>query len=799
MMTDLRSLDSAPDSNFDFEDLKRDREEESALESIDPMKLLERDYEKQKKGLPPAFGGSKASQFAKLSSEQFSLRGKAATNTMASMHAGPIKINKLEAKRDVYETPDKMEDSDTITDEEANITESPMSPRTKKMPETSEVDKPLKFIKRNSIKKKEKDKSKSKSKKVREENEPRSAFDYTQEEEKFDVQKYAAPALLKEPSSNNQDLLNEVKDLRSKIRSLESEKRALKEDSIKLKQDCSEQIHKALNASGSDDKMVEILKQTVSELETKRDRLELNLSKKDNEIEKVNRKLEDKDIDIKNMKEKAKEQQLKIVQAEDKVKQMAVEMKNFREQLGHFEQENVSLKKEINTMNLSYNRLKDENQELNSMVEKMRNQIESKRTSFKDNVSADENEFDEYKVATETLITDYKAQIRDFDKKIDDLNNDYDNLLVEKEQADKTYFSKLKSVNKDIAILQQSESNLKSTITDLEKRVDDLIQERLERERSGLDSQSEVEGKYRALEIKYKQATGKLEDREQKLKVVENKLTHLEEEKLYMMSNGESQWDTERHEYKTEIEELKDKITLLENKNDELLMEKDVIQQQLDREQNKRFDSDQVMEGNERLLTQIKKLQNQVNERDNQILSLQSETQSSSTDKKMSRSGSIRRGAGNDNRQLAEMSVENEFLKKQIEELQERIDELKGFGRDSESSDNDGYYHNLKGDGSPNDMLKTLKTENNYLSSQLIEIKTRYAESDQERNALQLKLRERNETLKKFSSEITKYEFEMIKTSQSLGEALNQNIELDQYNGELIEIIDSLKGKKKKK
>ena len=55
-----------------------------------------------------------------------------------------------------------------------------------------------------------------------------------------------------------------------------------------------------------------------------------------------------------------------------------------------------------------------------------------------------------------------------------------------------------------------------------------------------------------------------------------------------------------------------------------------------------------------------------------------------------------------------------------------------------------------------------------YIILKPIEIKIKYAESDQERNALQLKLKERNETLKKFSSEITKYEFEMVKAKQCI-------------------------------
>jgi chromosome segregation ATPase len=161
------------------------------------------------------------------------------------------------------------------------------------------------------------------------------------------------------------------------------------------------------------------------------------------------------------------------------------------------------------------------------------------------------------------------------------------------------------------------------------------------------------------------------------------------------------------------------------------------------------------------------------------------------------------RKEGNKDRELAELGVENDFLKRQVEELQERINEVEKFGRGSStSSAQDGYYDNIKeGHDNSGDLLKELKTENQYLSSQLIEIKTNYAESEQERNTIQLKLRERNEMLKKFSSEVTKYEFEMVKAKQSLGETLNQNIELEQYNSELMDVIEKLKvsGKSKKK
>ena len=356
--------------------------------------------------------------------------------------------------------------------------------------------------------------------------------------------------------------------------------------------------------------------------------------------------------------------------------------------------------------------------------------------------------------------------------------------------------NKYQKANRNITLYQQSESSLKATITELEKKIDDLLQERLDKERNGMDTHSELEGKYKALELQLSQVKSKLADKEEKLKKLENKMIVIEEEKQYMISHEEQKRDEMRDDYKYELEELKDKITQLENSNDELLIEKDALQQKLDREVNSNFNNDDIMEGNERLLSQIKKLQGQIMEKDGVIIDLQSENNARGGN--LNKKTSLRRNKDS-NRELAEMSVENEFLKKQVEELTERIQELQNFGRTSDSSASDGYFHNLKEGENPDEILKSLKQENNQISSELIEIKLKYAESDQERNSLLLKLRERNETLKKFSSEITKYEFEMVKAKQSLGETLNQNIELDQYNNELIEAIDKLKAKKKKK
>lgn len=108
-MTDLRSLDSAPDSQFDFGELSHPKE--SHEDFMDPMELLKRDHEKQKKGLPPMFSGPTGSGAGiKISSEQFSLKNKASASAMSSLHSGPIRPNKIQSRPIVSKSPDKSEE-----------------------------------------------------------------------------------------------------------------------------------------------------------------------------------------------------------------------------------------------------------------------------------------------------------------------------------------------------------------------------------------------------------------------------------------------------------------------------------------------------------------------------------------------------------------------------------------------------------------------------------------------------------------------------------------------------------------
>ena len=517
------------------------------------------------------------------------------------------------------------------------------------------------------------------------------------------------------------------------------------------------------------------------------DLLELKLTKKDNEMDKLNRKLEDKDIDVKNIKNKNLELKQKIQEQEQKTHGVELELKKFKETIEGYEQDNTGLRKDVSTLEISLNRSKEETHELNEMISKLREQLESKRESFKNTSKMDEDEFEEYKEATEALISNYKQQIEDLETKNSELTSKYDEIQssIAKEK-EREYGSIIRDLKSNNTLLQNSETSLKDSLKQLESKIEELMEEKLDRERGFLDNQSELEGKSKSLETQLGQISTKLKDREEYVKSLESKITRIEEEKIYFMSNEEQQRDELRFEFKTELDELKDKIAELEGQNDDLLVEKDVLQQQLKKEQNLNVNSDDILEGNERMLSQIKKLQSQIIEKDNQIIDLKNEQHSTG---KVKNAHASRRD-NNKDRQIAELGVENEFLTKQVEELQQRIHKIEQIERkESESSVDDGFLTNIAKANNP-ELVAQLRRENKDLSEELIKYKTQFAEIEQEKD---MKLKDKNEKLKKFSTELTKYEFEMVKAKQSLGEALNQNIELDQYNTELIETIDRYK------
>ena len=62
----------------------------------------------------------------------------------------------------------------------------------------------------------------------------------------------------------------------------------------------------------------------------------------------------------------------------------------------------------------------------------------------------------------------------------------------------------------------------------------------------------------------------------------------------------------------------------------------------------------------------------------------------------------------------------------------------------------------------------------NDLESQLVDIKIKWADLDLENDVLTQKLQQRNEGLRKYSSQVTRLECELVQTKQTLGDVRNE-------------------------
>ena len=104
---------------------------------------------------------------------------------------------------------------------------------------------------------------------------------------------------------------------------------------------------------------------------------------------------------------------------------------------------------------------------------------------------------------------------------------------------------------------------------------------------------------------------------------------------------------------------------------------------------------------------------------------------------------------------------------------QQKIDELKQLNQrfdsphDQSGVDMPGQINNL------NIQLKEQIIRANELEDQLIEAKMNWGSLDMENDKLTMKLQQKNQGIKMFSSQVTKLEIELVSAKQQLGEALN--------------------------
>ena len=105
---------------------------------------------------------------------------------------------------------------------------------------------------------------------------------------------------------------------------------------------------------------------------------------------------------------------------------------------------------------------------------------------------------------------------------------------------------------------------------------------------------------------------------------------------------------------------------------------------------------------------------------------------------------------GDREKELAELGVENEFLKKQVEELQERVEELESGGggrkRRTEAVEEGGAASRIKDENNDlRDRARGAERAHEKLEKELIESKLAWANIELERDNLSMKMKERQE------------------------------------------------------
>jgi SMC interacting uncharacterized protein involved in chromosome segregation len=197
------------------------------------------------------------------------------------------------------------------------------------------------------------------------------------------------------------------------------------------------------------------------------------------------------------------------------------------------------------------------------------------------------------------------------------------------------------------------------------------------------------------------------------------------------------------------------------------------------------------------MLQQIKQLQDELlaKEEENYITIVNLKEENQKLQRQLKTAGAGPQKAGSNEREVAKLSVENEMLKKQVEDLQSqvatqslivtptRVAEAGSMGSGSGSREAEELKVKLHMLRDENSKLKQIDLERRDIEEQLVQSKIKSANLDLENDQLAQKLQTKNEQIKMFGERITAYEVEILKTKQELGEALNAVYEYEQGAG----------------
>lgn len=217
----------------------------------------------------------------------------------------------------------------------------------------------------------------------------------------------------------------------------------------------------------------------------------------------------------------------------------------------------------------------------------------------------------------------------------------------------------------------------------------------------------------------------RMKDRDKKIQAFEQKIIELQEETLHRMKSEQQQYASDTSELEHKVEQFKMRVDELE-----------VI---VDQQRNQ--------------------LRNVSNESNLEINNLQTQLEATLN------------LSQKEPEQATKFRAENQKLSIQISQLKQELKEMAGL---SEQIDQEAVIDPKQESQRLKNLLREQILRGNDLESQLVDIKIKWADLDLENDMLNQKLQQRNEGLRKYSSQVTRLECELVQTKQTLGDVRNE-------------------------
>lgn len=407
----------------------------------------------------------------------------------------------------------------------------------------------------------------------------------------------------------------------------------------------------------------------------------------------------------------------------------------------------------------------------------------------KNNLEAKYNELEknhkEYSNKMEIALAEVKKQLKDAEMKKEEALSNQTKLTIELQNL-KINYDRLNSdstskAENDAALQKQIESineHHEKEIVRYKEKLNKLDEEYLAKEREYREEIDKIKAELR--EEKFKKE--ELEFHNQRLN---EKLKQAELEKTAKEATSSSEFETQKRGYEAEIQKLthqieqKDKeVNELKNKMNEMSAQIDQLKAQLEYAAKEKASTKAEVFDNTRQIQELQeKFRSSEEKYRTQIEELKKENSRLQSDLESARQQPVPELNSRVEEELAQLSLENETLKKQVKDLTSQVNNSKISKANQFSKENE----ELKG------RVKELQKSLQKVEDELAEIRIKYTESELQNERYAEETRKQSTKLAKTQDTLAVMESELVRTKQRLGETMNAIME---YGGS--ELLDKI-------